>query len=61
MGSSSAVANRGKRSVVVDAATDEGVAIVKRLAETADVFVQCVIHHHHRHRTSSRFITSSPI
>jgi len=34
------VANRGKRSVVVDVGSEEGVAIIKRLVETADVFVQ---------------------
>ena len=41
MGSSSAVANRGKRSVVVDAQSPEGVAVIKRLAKSADIFVQC--------------------
>eukprot|EP01045_Picozoa_sp_COSAG04_P061188 COSAG04_NODE_31293_length_257_cov_0.981013_1_plen_61_part_10 len=61
MGSSSAVANRGKRSVVVDAATDEGVAIVKRLAETADVFVQCVICHNHHHRRRHRTPSLQPL
>ena len=32
-------ANRGKRSVAVDIASDDGVALVKRLCESADVFL----------------------
>lgn len=39
-GSSAAVVNRGKRSVAVDAQTAEGVAVVKQLAASADVFIQ---------------------
>ncbi|MFT4987299.1 MAG: crotonobetainyl-CoA:carnitine CoA-transferase CaiB-like acyl-CoA transferase, partial [Acidimicrobiales bacterium] len=32
--------NRGKKSISVDMATPEGIAIVKQLAADADVFVQ---------------------
>jgi crotonobetainyl-CoA:carnitine CoA-transferase CaiB-like acyl-CoA transferase len=32
--------NRGKRSIAVDLATEAGVALVRRLSSTADVFVQ---------------------
>ena len=33
-------ANRGKRSIALDLHTDAGIAVVKRLARNADVFVQ---------------------
>ena len=33
-------ANRGKRSIVVDLKTEEGMAVLSRLAETSDVFIQ---------------------
>ncbi|HET8644230.1 MAG TPA: CaiB/BaiF CoA-transferase family protein, partial [Vicinamibacteria bacterium] len=35
-----AALNRGKRSIVVDFRTDEGAAVVRRLAATADVLVE---------------------
>ena len=39
-GSSSAIANRGKRSISVNSKTPEGIEVIKRLAADADVFVQ---------------------
>lgn len=34
------VVNRGRRSIVLDLKSDEGVRVVKRLAETADVLIE---------------------
>jgi crotonobetainyl-CoA:carnitine CoA-transferase CaiB-like acyl-CoA transferase len=39
-GSSSAIANRGKRSISVNSKTPEGIRVIKHLATDADVFVQ---------------------
>ncbi len=39
-GSSSAIANRGKRSISVNSKTPEGIEVIKHLATDADVFVQ---------------------
>ena len=39
-GSSSAIANRGKRSISVNSKTPEGIEVITRLAMDADVFVQ---------------------